>query len=374
MSVDNQVEEPVDIFGMSSDEFANFDLSTDNPSDEESTDVDSSTDVDAVDESLEVEDNNPEEDEYIDVEGADDELDDTEEETEQEDVSEEDEESEESDEPSEEDTLDYEAEFKKLIGNPIKAAGKEITVGSVDEAQKLMQLGAGYYKNMEALKPARKIIAMLEQNELMDEEKLNFAIDLLNKNPQAINKLISDQDLSEIVDEKNADYTPNNHGVSEQQLNVNEALKEIEDTDTYSRTVNVLGSTWDGDSRKIVQNNPQVIGMINDHIASGVFDTVTAEVERRKMFGSIPAGTPDIIAYKQVGDELYANATNQNAPDGQHIDALKANAPKPAIRKPNAVVKKNKLAAGKPRGKATVTEQFEDVFAMSSDEFKRKFG
>ncbi|ARM71107.1 hypothetical protein pVco7_gp118 [Vibrio phage pVco-7] len=368
-----QVQEPVDIFAMDSEQFEKFDVST-LGSDESVDEADSNLDTDEVDD---VDSSEQEEDEYIDVEGLDDELELGEEDEsdvpEQEEVSETDEESEESDDTSDEPEIDYAAEYQKLIGEPLRANGKDIPIKSADEARKLMQLGAGYYKNMEALKPARKVIAMLEDNDMMDEEKLSFAIDLLNKNPQAINKLISDQDLSEIVDEKNEGYTPTNKSVSEQALNVKDALKAIEHTETYEKTVNVLGREWDTQSREIVQKSPEAIAMINEHMSNGIYDAVSAEVERRKMFGTIPEGTPDILAYKQVGDEMYAGQA-QTAPKGQQADALKANANVPPIRKPKAETNKTKRTTTKPRGKANVTQQMEDVFAMSSEEFKRKYG
>lgn len=74
--------------------------------------------------------------------------------------------------------VDYAAEYKRLIGTPIKANGKEITIDSVDDAIKFIQMGANYYKKVEQLKPAQKIVSMLEKAQLLDESKLSFAIDL----------------------------------------------------------------------------------------------------------------------------------------------------------------------------------------------------
>ena len=364
----DQVNEPIDIFAMSDDDFANLDLDTFGSEESASADSFSEEPVSEIQEvestTEEVEDE-LQEDEHLqsDVEDHQEQFEESEEE--QVEVDSLDEETVE----TTENTFDYETEYKKLIGSTIRANGKDITIGSVDEAQKLIQMGANYYEKMESLKPARKVLAMLEQNELMDEEKLSFAIDLLNKNPQAINKLIADQDLSDIMDEEKGEYKPTNYAVSEQQLNVTEALDAIKHTETYTRTVNVLGTQWDAQSRDIVTKSPEVIDIINNHIADGTFDKVSAEVERRKLFGSIPTGTPDIIAYKTVGDELYAN----NVP-AQNVAPLKANAPKPPIRKPQNVVRQEKLSTSKPRGKTSISNQFEDVFSMSSDTFAKKFG
>jgi len=272
------------------------------------------------------------------------------------------------------DEFDYASAYNELF-EPLKANGKEYNIDSVEDARKLMQMGMGYYKNMEALKPQRKLMAMIEANSI-DEDKLNFAIDLLNKNPQAINKLIEDQDLSEIVDDSNSNYTPSNHGVSEKQLDVKSALQEIEQTPTYLRTVNVLGKEWDDASREVVQEHTHLISTINSHIESGMYDRIIAEVDKRKMFGSIPQGTPDIYAYKMVGDEMYANDTGSTAPNmGQQRQPVQANA-KPPIRKPSEQVRQNKIAASKPRSSVAPRQvkKVEDVFAMSDAEFNKKYG
>ena len=91
--------------------------------------------------------------------------------------------------------VNYEAEYRKVVGTPFKANGKEITVDSAEDAIKLMQMGANYHKQMQQLKPAKRVIAMLEQAGLMDEQKLNHVIDIMNGNSQAIHKLIQERNL-----------------------------------------------------------------------------------------------------------------------------------------------------------------------------------
>lgn len=381
-----ETNEPVDIFSMSSEDFASYSAKAEvsTTSSEESTDVDSSTDgvVEPVNEVTETDDevtNTQEEgeDEYIDVEGADDEIvEDSDADTSEldSDTSEDNELEQATNLQDEEVEFDADEAFTKLFSEPIKANGKEYNISSKEDAIKLMQMGMGFYKNMESLKPKRNLLAMLETNGI-DEEKLNYAIDLLNKNPQAINKLISDQDLSEIVDDKNAEYTPKNYRVDERQLNVKEALAEIEDSPSYSRTVNILGKEWDDASRDIVQQNPHLISTINSHVENGMFDSIIAEVDKRMMFGSIPSGTPILHAYKMVGDEMYANAGQQSAPLGQQQVNPQANA-KPPIRKPSEQVRQNKISASKPRSTPVQrqTKKVEDVFAMSDEEFNKKYG
>lgn len=366
----NQDQE-VDIFNMSDDEFSAWEQGQGSSvqSAEESALVDSSD--------FETE----EQDEYIDVPEEDEieeefEHEDSEEQFESDDDTESDEEL--SAEPAEEpasDDVDYKTEFSKLVGSPIKANGKEITVESVDDAIRLMQMGMGYSKKMEELKPAQQIIAMLEQNGLMDADKLNYAIDLMNKNPQAINKLVAEAgiDKYELDEETSKDYKPKDYTVSEQEIALDNAIKEISSTPTYARTINVIGKEWDNASRDIIKRNPEVIGLLNTHMSNGMFDTVQQEVEKRKMFGTLPTGISNIEAYKLVGDSLYANQQNQVTPDGHLQGNVQANVKQPIQKPSREAVVRQKKAAGTSRSKSPVTKQLDDVFNMSDDDFLKRY-
>lgn len=57
----------------------------------------------------------------------------------------------------------------------------------------LVQMGANYHKQMQQLKPAKRIIAMLEQAGMfLMKNKLNHAIDIMSGNSAAIHKLIQE--------------------------------------------------------------------------------------------------------------------------------------------------------------------------------------
>ena len=368
MSTENQTNEATpDIWDMSDDAFAQLDLgSLDHvASENEATESEES-------EQIQQPDINEDEDEYHEDERSESEVD-----TESEDeVEEEEAEVETEEEEAEaESEVDYAAEYKRLIGTPIKANGKDITIDSIDDAIKLIQMGANYYKKVEQLKPAQKIVSMLEKAQLLDESKLSFAIDLLNKDPAAIQSLVGDMDISDVLDEKHNGYTPKDHTVSDVQLNLDNAISDVASTPTGHITLKVLGEQWDQASRQIVVSNPSIIGLINQHVADGTFDTVTREVEKRRMLGQIPQGLNDIEAYKFVGDQLYANGNATTAHKGQQRVATNANA-KPIVKpSKETVVNKKRAASNTARNSSqSVSQNMDDVFAMSDEEFKAKYG
>lgn len=265
---------------------------------------------------------------------------------------------------------DYKAEISKLL-TPFRANGKEIKVESVDDAITLMKMGANYNKKMAALKPNLRLLKMLENNGLLDESKLSYLIDLDKKNPEAIGKLVKDSGIDPLsidtTDESS--YTPQAYTVDDKQLALDTALEEIRETPSYQTTLNVIGNKWDVASRQIIVANPAIISVLNDQVASGIYEQITTVVERERMLGRLQ-GLSDIEAYRAVGDSLHANG------------AFTPKSAAPAIVTPPAPVNKKtetperaerRRAAGavtaKPRANNASTDF--NPLAMSDEEFDK---
>ena len=202
--------------------------------------------------------------------------------------------------------VDYKAEYEKLL-KPFKANGRDIQVGSVDDAVALMQMGANYNKKMAALKPNMKLMKMLENHDLLSEDKLNYLIDLSRKDAGAINKLIKESGIDPLtLDTEKADgYTPKSYKVDEREIELDMVLEQIQHSQAYPKTLEVVSKQWDPASRQVVANSPQLLKIINDHVDRGIYDVISAEVERERIFGRLN-GMSDIEAYRQVGDSIQA--------------------------------------------------------------------
>jgi hypothetical protein len=199
-----------------------------------------------------------------------------------------------------------EDQLAKLFA-PFKANGKDIQVKDVDEAISLMQMGANYTKKMAALKPNLKLMKLLENNGLLSEEKLSFLIDLDKKSPQAISKLLKDSGIDPLdVDvEKVGEYKPNTYTVDDRELALDAVLDEVQGTPTYGKLIEVVSNKWDAPSKQVIADNPQLLKVINGHMASGHYQLISDEIERERTFGRL-AGMSDLEAYRQVGDALSA--------------------------------------------------------------------
>jgi len=202
--------------------------------------------------------------------------------------------------------LDYKAEYEKLIA-PFRANGKDIQVHNVSDAITLMQQGANYNKKMSGLKPNLKLMKMLENNELLDENKLSFLIDLNKKNPEAVQKFIKDSGIDplDIDTEKETEYTPSTYTVDDTEVELDAVLDEIRDTQSFNETIDVISNKWDASSKKVLLKEPKIISVINNHIANGIYGQISGVVENERMLGRLQ-GLSDLEAYKKVGDAIQS--------------------------------------------------------------------
>ena len=277
-----------------------------------------------------------------------------------------------------ESAIDYKKEYEKLLA-PFVANGKEIKVNNVSDAVSLMQMGANYNKKMAALKPNLKLLKLLESNGLLSEERVGFLIDLEKKNPDAINKLIKESgiDPMDLDAEKADDYKPTVRTVDDKELELDAVLEEIQDTPSYSKTIQVVGKEWDAASKQTVANSPSILKIINSHMQSGVYDVIQEEIERERMFGRLQ-GLSDIEAYRQVGDAIQARNgfahlnVNANGQGQQTSTNPRVVQPKPKNGNEEKLKEKRRAAStAKPTGSNPKVAGEFNPLALSDEEFSK---
>ena len=274
--------------------------------------------------------------------------------------------------------LDYKAEYEKLL-KPFKANGRDIQVGSVDDAIALMQMGANYNKKMAALKPNMKLMKMLENHDLLSEDKLNYLIDLSRKDAGAINKLIKESGIDPLtLDTEKADgYTPKSYKVDEREIELDMVLEQIQHSQAYPKTLEVVSKQWDPASRQVVANSPQLLKIINDHVDRGIYDVISAEVERERIFGRLN-GMSDIEAYRQVGDLIQARGgfdhlVQKRTDQGQQAPARPVIVqPKPKLADDNKLREMRKAAStSKPASASAAPASDFNPLALSDEDFSK---
>ena len=270
--------------------------------------------------------------------------------------------------------VDYKSEYEKLTA-PFVANGREIRVKSVDDAISLMQMGANYNKKMAALKPNLKLLRLLENNNLLSEEKINFLIDLDKKTPGAVNKLITESGLDplDLGANKDADYKPTARTVDDREIELDEVLGDLSATPTYQRTIDIVSAEWDTASKRAVAEAPQLLRVINDHVRTGVYDLIKAEVESERMFGRLQ-GISDIEAYRQVGDAINARGgfAHLNSQGQQTQEQKQVVTPKPKQANDEKLNEKRRAAAAaKPAATTPKPAKEFNPLALSDEEFAK---
>lgn len=273
--------------------------------------------------------------------------------------------------PQETDTFNYEDAYNQVTA-PFKANGATMQVKSPEDIVRLMQMGAGAQKQMAKLKPNLKLIKMLENNNLLDERRLNNLIDLSKNDSKAIAKLVKDSgvDPDEIDIENAGTYQPNNYTVTDSEYELDQVLDSIKHTDTFDKTIDLLTSEWDDKSKTFVSENPNVIKVINDHMLNGVYDKVNAIMQQDKALGKL-SGVSDVDAYKQIIDMLASNGElidgNQQAPVQSNVTNIgDVDSDKR---------KQNRKAAAPTKQTNTSNNSKQDVsyLTLSDDEFMAKY-
>ena len=196
------------------------------------------------------------------------------------------------------------AAYDELL-KPIKANGKELEIRSPEELRRLAQMGANYTKKMQALQPQLRLVTMLTNSKL-DESALSYLIDLHQKKPEAIQKLLSDSqfDVNTVDADVAKAYVPGDHQVSDDEVKFQAVLEEISSTPTGPALLQEVTTQWDAESKEALFKEPRIFAEINDHKASGLFERISSEVERERALGNLQ-GVPFLHAYYNIGKQMH---------------------------------------------------------------------
>lgn len=281
------------------------------------------------------------------------------------------------------DETDYKALYEQVMA-PFKANGRDVQAKSPQEVVRLMQMGANYNKKMEALKPNLRLLKMLENNKLLEEGKISYLIDLDRKDPKAIQKLLRESgvDPMDVDTSAEPDYRPGNYGVSDAEMTFSSALEEVASNPAGQQVVVDIHRSWDKQSKDILFEQPDLLSVMRDHKEKGFYDTITAEVERRRTFGEM-RNMPFITAYQVVGKELddrgalaakpvTETAQSGTPPNSRVVDTRTA---RPAGRRTadDTNDRARAAAATKSAPKKAAPREFNPL-AMSDEEFEQQAG
>ena len=255
--------------------------------------------------------------------------------------------------------VDYKSIYEQVF-KPFKANGKEITPKSVEDIISLMQMGANYTKKMQLMAPMKKVVQSLD-NAKIDEQELNFLIDVSKGDKEAIKQLLIKHKIDPLEIDLDGDntYSPRNNIASDEDVEFNDTLMDIHDS--LPKIQEILNNTWDDKSKKAILKDPRLMRALHEEVQMGRFDEVQKRLEAEKTFGRYK-GVSDVDAYidlvSKMEQERMKTKTQPETP-------TKTESTKRIPDKSKAAPTKGKTS------KSSSSLTAKDLLSMSDDEFNK---
>jgi hypothetical protein len=270
-----------------------------------------------------------------------------------------------------EDTQDKEPDYKELYSEfmaPFKANGVEMNPESIQDRIALMQMGANYHKKMHSLKPALKTLKMLEKEQMLDEDKLSFLIDVSKGDPTAVAKLIKDNNIDVYNIDEEKEYSKKSYSITDKEYEVDEVINELKTSENFDKVIGIVDG-FDDNSKQMIIDSPEIMKVLDGHVSSGVYDAIVAKIEQEKALGRL-GNVSELEAYETIGKKMYESGelkiANEEPPSPKQEVKKSIDKKVEKARKSMAPVK------SKPVKKRSKQEY--NPLAMSDEEFEKQFG
>ena len=273
-------------------------------------------------------------------------------------------------------------DLQKLFA-PIKAGGKNIQLNSVEEVLKMVQFGADYYSKTQDLSGDKKLVETLKQNNLTQQD-INFYMDLKNKDPEAIKKLLKESELDIYDDTFDLDaatkYEQKDYSANMVDVAFNQTVQDLSSTPKYDTLMQEV-KQMDETSVARIYENPNMLRILSSQVESGMYDAVAGEVMKQRAMGNISSDTPFLESYKDLGQQMESSGLlasfigttdNNQAKTQANAGATKITAAQQAANNNSKQQFKNKSGSrntAKPK-----IDSLLELDELSDEEFKKKFG
>ena len=255
--------------------------------------------------------------------------------------------------------VDYKSIYEQVF-KPFKANGKEITPKSVEDIISLMQMGANYTKKMQLMAPMKKVVQSLD-NAKIDEQELNFLIDVSKGDKEAIKQLLIKHKIDPLEIDLDGDntYSPRNNIASDEDVEFNDTLMDIHDS--LPKIQEILNNTWDDNSKKAILKDPRLMRALHEEVQMGRFDEVQKRLEAEKTFGRY-RGVSDVNAYIDLVSKMEQERMKTKI---QPETPIRTESTKKIPDKSKAAPTKGKTS------KSSSSLTAKDLLSMSDDEFNK---
>lgn len=279
--------------------------------------------------------------------------------------------------PQAEEEIDYKAFYDEVTA-PIRADGRDFTIKSSSDLRNLVSKGLDYTQKTQQIAPYRKTLAFLRDNNALDDTKLSYMVDLLNKDEKAVKQLIREMtaepkeegkqklelyDLDpEQEDESQRYHFQNKNTITDEQLNFRETFDEVNASEGGNAFLNKINQKFDSSSLDYLYQNPQAIKLLYQADRAGQFDQIMDRMQYNDMIHPENIQIDNTITrFMKTGQSMPEIFPQNQQPTQQQVVQQR--------QQQNRV-----KSASIPRASGGKSRNFVDPLDMSDEEFKAQFG
>ena len=283
----------------------------------------------------------------------------------------------EEEQPQEEEEIDYKA-FYDEVTSPIKADGRDFTIKSASDLRNLVSKGLDYTQKTQQIGPYRKTLAFLRDNDVLDDTKLSYMVDLYKKDEKAVKQLIRDvtaepkeegkrklelYDLDPEQEEESQRYHfQNKNTITDEQLNFREVFDEVNASEGGNAFLNKITQKFDQSSLSYLYQHPESIKLLYKADRFGQFDQIMEKMQYNDMIHPEKVQTENTITrFMKTGQSMPELFQQNQQPTQQQVVQQR--------QQQNRV-----KSASIPRASGGKSRNFVDPLDMSDEEFKAQFG
>lgn len=279
--------------------------------------------------------------------------------------------------PQVEEEIDYKAFYDEVTA-PIRADGRDFTIKSSEDLRNLVSKGLDYTQKTQQIAPYRKTLAFLRDNNALDDTKLSYMVDLINKDEKAVKQLIREMtaepkeegkqklelyDLDpEQEDESQRYHFQNKNTITDEQLNFRETFDEVNASEGGNAFLNKINQKFDSSSLDYLYQNPQAIKLLYQADRAGQFDQIMDRMQYNDMIHPENVQRENTITrFMKTGQSMPEIFPQNQQPTQQQVVQQR--------QQQNRV-----KSASIPRASGGKSRNFVDPLDMSDEEFKAQFG
>lgn len=233
------------------------------------------------------------------------------------------------------DAVDYKKQYEELQASneKLKAFYDEVTseftangkkMKGFDDPKKIIQaqqMAAGFSEKMSAFKPYRPFMtAIKEQGLLEDPAKFDLAMNVLNRDPEAIKQIIKESGIDPLdLDLENVNYAGKSYVASEPEIVLDDMLSNARTSGVEADIQRALSGRWaeDGSLAELLKNPEEAQGFVGHMVKAedgrSAYDDVqdrVAEKLRTDYSGTFTNMTA-LQQYKTAAGELEREYNEQ---------------------------------------------------------------